>query len=238
MKKNFKKHLCFILVVIMIISGSISAFASVSESSTMTENGYSWSLVEKTKDSLKYEIVNLKTGDIEYLIQEEKDGEVVYTSISPDNEVYTIKEENGYIAVRNSDNRIVQMVIDPDATENQVEEIIELEGLVRGSGDYGDWLTYTMYGNTSITSVLVGVVAAILAYIAHVGEGLSLIISIATVIVAELLPVVYYKRDRNIRYSFDGLTLQEQYITTFYSVSNYTDEIGTVTSDIVTRIMK
>ena len=52
MKKNFKKHLCFILVVIMIISGSISAFASVSESSTMTENGYSWSLVEKTKDSL------------------------------------------------------------------------------------------------------------------------------------------------------------------------------------------
>jgi hypothetical protein len=113
-----------------------------------------------------------------------------------------------------------------------------LEGLVRGSGDFGDWLTYTMYGNTGTLGSLVSVVAGILAYIAHVGEGFSLIISIATAVVAELLPVVYYKRDSNIRYSFDGLTLQEQYVTTFYRVSNYTDEINTVTSDIVRRIMK
>ncbi len=238
MKKNFKKYLCFILVVIMISSGSISAFASISESSTMTENGYSWSLVEQTKDSQKYEIINLKTGDIEYLIQEEKDGEVVYTSISPDNEVFTIKDENGYISVRNSDNRIVQMVIDPDATEKQIEEIIELEGLVRGSGDYGDWMTYTIYDDTSIVSSLVGVIAGVLASIAHLSLLNSTLIGIATAIAAEFLPVVYYKLDRNIRYSFDGLTLQEQYVTTFYRVSNYTDEIGTVTSDIVTRIMK
>jgi hypothetical protein len=238
MKKNFKKYLCFILVVIMISSGSISAFASVSESSTMTENGYSWSLVEQTKDSQKYEIINLKTGDIEYLIQEEKDGEVVYTSISPDNEVFTIKDENGYIAVRNSDNRIVQMVIDPDATEKQIEEIIELEGLVRGSGDYGDWMTYTTYASTNIATFIVGVVSAILAYIAHVDKDLNLIISIATSVVILCLPTVYFKGDRNIRYSFDGLTLQEQYVTTFYTVSNYTNSLGTVTSAIVTRIMK
>ena len=96
-----------------------------------------------------------------------------------------------------------------------------MEGLVRGSGDFGDWLTYTMYGNTGTLGTLVGVVAGILAYIAHVSAGLSLIISIATAVVAELLPRAYFNRDRNIRYSFDGLTLQEQYITTFYSVSMF-----------------
>lgn len=198
---------------------------------------YSIKTLVDSENYRKWEFTNNKTGEIEYLIGENKGEKLVYTSISSENEktLITRTEEGVTVESKNKEDRFIPAEKE-EPSENKVltnteDQIGTMVVPNPGSGEWRHAYSSDYYGSGSLDTTIMSVGVGIIVAIATMNWAYGGIAGVATTIVSGIWAAgqdeFWYLRETYIS-NTDPKGLVRAKNTKYYAYPDYTNYKGSL----------